>query len=96
MVKTHGFYLMSSHNGGGGGGAPTGGGEQPGLKSGHGRSGRVLERIKPLSYSASVNKLLLDVEADTTEGSVKTGTVGEIEIVNTGKHPAFAILAYRL
>ena len=58
--------------------------------------GKVLERVKSLSYSATVNKLLLDVEADTTEGSVKTGDVGEIEIVNTGKHPAFAILAYRL
>ncbi len=56
----------------------------------------VKERIKALSYSASVNRLLLDVEADTTEGSVKTGDVGEIQIVNTGKHPAFAILAYRL
>ena len=55
-----------------------------------------LERIKSLTYSATVNKLLLDVEAETTEGSVKTGTVGEIEIVNTGNHPAFAILAYRL
>ena len=56
----------------------------------------VLERVKSLSYSASVNKLLLDVEADATEGSVKTGATGEIEIVNTGSHPAFAILAYRL
>ena len=58
--------------------------------------GRVLERVKSLSYSATVNKLLLDVEAGATEGSVKTGTVGEIEIVNTGRHPAFAILAYRV
>ena len=57
---------------------------------------KILERVKSLSYSATVNKLLLDVEADATEGSVKTGTVGEIEIVNTGRHPAFAILAYRL
>ena len=64
--------------------------------SGNGSSGIILERVKSLSYSASVNKLLLDVEADATEGSVKTGAVGEIEIVNTGKHPAFAILAYRL
>ena len=60
-------------------------------------SGKVLERVKSLTYSASVNKLLLDVEQDytQTEGSVKTDHVGEIEIVNTGKHPAFAILAYR-
>ena len=62
----------------------------------NGGSSRVLERVKSLTYSATVNKLLLDVEADTTEGSVKTGAAGEIEIVNTGKHPAFAILAYRL
>ena len=60
------------------------------------KSGAVLERVKSVSYSATVNKLLLDVEADATEGSVKTGTVGEIEIENTGSHPAFAILAYRL
>ena len=72
------------------------------LKSGGGitsakpSSGKVLERVKSLSYSATVNKLLLDVEAGATEGSVKTGETGEIEIVNTGKHPAFAILAYRL
>ena len=74
-----------------------GSGGVAGAVAGRGRGDRrVLERIKSLSYSATVNKLLLDVEADTTEGSVKTGAVGEIEIVNTGKHPAFAILAYRL
>ena len=50
-----------------------------------------LERIKSLTYSATVNKLLLDVEAEITEGSVKTGTVGEIELVNTANPPAFAI-----
>ena len=71
-------------------------GTTKGLSSANAGGGRVLERIKSLSYSAATNKLLLDVEADTTEGSVKTGTVGEIEIVNTGRHPAFAILAYRL
>ena len=60
------------------------------------QGGKVLERVKTLSYSATVNKLLLDVESDTTEGSVKTDAVGEIEIVNTGKHPAFAIFAYGL
>ena len=58
-------------------------------------AGTVLERVKSLTYSASENKLLLDVEQAQTEGSVKTDHVGEIEIVNTGKHPAFAILAYR-
>ena len=59
-------------------------------------SKKVLERIHSLSYSATVNKLLLDVELATTEGSVKTDTVGEINIKNTGGTPAFAILAYRL
>ena len=68
----------------------------PSAATGNDNRGRVLERVKTLSYSAATNKLLLDVEGDTTEGSVKTGTAGEIEIVNTGKHPAFAILAYRL
>jgi len=67
-----------------------------GSNGSNGNSGRILERVKTLSYSAATNKLLLDVEVDTTEGSVKTGKVGEIEIVNTGKHPAFAILAYGL
>ena len=56
----------------------------------------VKERKKSLSYSATVNKLLIDVEADTTEGSTKIVELGEITIDNTGKHPAFAILAYRL
>ena len=58
-------------------------------------SGKVLERVKSLTYSAGTNKLLLDVEQAQTEDAVKTDHVGEIEIVNTGKHPAFAILAYR-
>ena len=58
-------------------------------------AGTVLERVKSISYSAGTNKLLLDVEQAQTEGSVKTDHVGEIEIVNTGKHPAFAILGYR-
>ena len=57
---------------------------------------KVVERVKSLTYSASDNRLLLDVEAATTEGSVKTSAVGEVEIVNTGKQPAIAILAYRL
>ena len=55
-----------------------------------------LERRHSLSYSATVNKLLLDVEADATEGYVKTDDVGDIVIENTGVSPAFAILAYRL
>ena len=83
---------MSFHGNGGGGEYYA---DPQARKTSAGR-GKVLERVKPLSYSATVNKLLLDVEADVTETSVKTGTVGEIEIVNTGKHPAFAILAYRL
>jgi len=56
----------------------------------------VKERVKSIGYSATVNKLLLDVEADTTEGSVKEGAIGDLMITNTGSHPAFAILAYRL
>tara|TARA_Y100000310_G_scaffold297443_1_gene330468 strand:+ start:841 stop:2430 length:1590 start_codon:yes stop_codon:yes gene_type:complete len=55
-----------------------------------------LEKIKPLKYSATVNQLLLDVETAQTEGSVKTATVGDIEILNTGNKPAYAILAYKL
>ena len=51
---------------------------------------------KSLTYSATVNKLLLDVETAATEGSVKTGKVGEIQIANTGNVPSIAILAYRL
>ena len=56
----------------------------------------VKERTKSIAYSATINKLLLDVEADTTEGSVKEGAIGDLSIKNTGNHPAFAILAYRL
>ena len=63
--------------------------------SGSSKGGKVIERIKSLTYSAATNKLLLDVEQDQKEDAVKTGHVGEIEIVNTGKHPAFAILGYR-
>jgi hypothetical protein len=55
----------------------------------------ILERTKSVSYSAGTNKLLLDVEQAQTESAVKIGEVGEIEIINTGKHPAFAILGYR-
>ena len=56
----------------------------------------MTEMKKSITYSATDNQLLLDVETDTTEGSVKTAAVGEIEIANTGKNTAFAILAYRL
>ena len=56
---------------------------------------KVKEWIKTLSYSIATNKLLLDVDVEQTESAVKTGTVGELEIKNTGKIPAFAILAYR-
>ena len=60
-----------------------------------GEARRVLERIKPLTYSAATNKLLLDVNASASESAVKESTIGEIEIVNTGSFPAFAILGYR-
>ena len=75
-----------------------GGHGKPGSMTGGDSSNvsRTLERVKSLTYSATVNKLLLDVEGDTTEGSVKTDDVGDIMIQNTGTVPAFAILAYRL
>ena len=57
---------------------------------------KLLERTKGLTYSATVNKLLLDVETDTDEAAVKTDKVGNIVVQNTGKTPSFAILAYRL
>tara|TARA_Y100000593_G_scaffold34762_1_gene68239 strand:+ start:2092 stop:3693 length:1602 start_codon:yes stop_codon:yes gene_type:complete len=57
---------------------------------------KIKERVKSLSYSAGDNKLLLDVETAVTEGSVKEGAIGDLEIINTGRHPAIAILAYRL
>ena len=57
---------------------------------------KVLERIHSLSYHATDHKLILDIEAEQTVGSVKTDDVGEISIQNTGGTPAFAILAYRL
>ena len=65
-------------------------------QNGKGKGKSVIkERVKSLAYSATDNKLLLDVETATTESSVKEGIVGDINIENTGKHPAFAILAYR-
>ena len=54
------------------------------------------EQVKSFTYSQATNALLLDVDAAQTEGSVKTADIGEIEIENTGKYPAFAILGYRL
>ena len=69
---------------------------QSGYASSGAASRQVLERIQTLSYSATENKLLLDVEVDQTEGSVKTDKVGNITVQNTGATPAFAILAYRL
>ena len=74
---------------------PPGSGTSGG-RNGNGNGTVVKERVKSIGYSATVNKLLLDVEADTTEGSVKEGTLGDLRIKNTGNHPAFAILAYRL
>ena len=62
----------------------------------NGNGAVVRERVKSLSYSATVNKLLLDVEVDTDEDAVKEGALGDLKIKNTGNHPAFAILAYRL
>ena len=56
----------------------------------------IKERVKSISYSATEHKLLLDIETDTTEGSVKTATAGDIDITNTGNKPAFAILVYGL
>ena len=56
----------------------------------------IKERVKSVSYHATDHKLILDVEADQTVGSVKEGTIGDLRIKNTGNHPAFAILAYRL
>jgi len=66
---------MSGHNGGGGSGAPMGDPSYQGYSvlPSTGRE-KVLERIKPVSYSATVNKLLLDVEADTK------GTVEDMEV----------------
>ena len=54
------------------------------------------EQVKSVTYSATDNKLLLDIESATTEGSVKTADVGDIEITNTGKIPSLAVLGYRL
>ena len=77
-------------------GSGTSGGRNGNGLATNGNGTAVKERVKSLTYSATVNKLLLDVEADTTEGSVKEGTIGDLKIKNTGNHPAFAILAYRL
>ena len=84
---------MSNGYGGYGG---NGGGGYGGGSSTTKDTRKTKETVKSLTYSATVNKLLLDVESAATEGSVKTSDVGEIEIINTGKVPAIAVLAYRL
>ena len=61
-----------------------------------GVGGKILERVHSVSYHATEHKLLLDVKAEQTVGSVKTENVGNITIKNSGGTPAFAILAYRL
>ena len=61
-----------------------------------GGGSRIKERVKSVSYSQADNKLLLDVESAQTESATKVKSVGEVHIANTGKHPAFAVLAYRL
>ena len=66
------------------------------LSGASGASGKILERIHSLSYHATDHKLLLDIEAEQTVGSVKTDKVGAITITNSGGTPSFAILAYRL
>ena len=78
-----------------GGGEPLGGTPARGGGSVQ-RSGRVLERVHSLSYHATDHKLILDVETAQTVGSVKTATVGDITIQNTGGTPAFAILVYKV
>ena len=60
------------------------------------RNTKIKERTHAISYSATVNKLLIDVEADQTESAVKTDAVGETTIRNTGGTPVFTILAYRV
>ena len=83
---------LGTFSGGAGGGRLLYGGNG----SGNGNGARVLERIKTFTYHATDHKLLLDVEADQTVGSVKDSMVGELLIQNTGNKPSFAILAYRL
>ena len=76
------------------GGGPSIGESPPKLSGVTARAGQVLERIHKIRYSATLNKLLLDVEAAQTESATKIGTVGEVIIENTGGTPSFAILAY--
>ena len=56
----------------------------------------IKERVKSISYSATDNKLLMDMESEQTEGSVKTAVAGDITIENTGNTAAYAIIAYRV
>ena len=79
----------------GGGGGTTAGGNGGNGRAETSSGTTVKERIKSLSYSQGTNKLLLDIEADVTEGSVKEGTPGVLDIKNTGNHPTFTVLGYR-
>ena len=82
----------------GGDGPAFGGGTPPTQQQITAQTGdkKIKERVHSLSYSETVNKLLLDVDVSQTEGFVKADTVGDITIRNSGNTPAFAILAYRL
>ena len=53
-----------------------------GFGGGNGTGNRavVKERIKAVTYHATDHKLILDIEADQTVGSVKDGTVGDLSI----------------
>ena len=73
-------------------------GASPLVEQGAVASGKIKERVHSIAYSASVNKLLLDVEVDQTEGSVKTDIVGKITIQNTGEplHMLYLLIDYGL
>ena len=59
-------------------------------------SNPVVKQKKALSYSASVNTLILDITKTATEGSVQVSEIKALKVVNTGKIPAYAIFAYNL
>ena len=66
-------------------------------------AGDRLNGAKPLStvtreveYSATVNTLLLDIDATTTEGSVQDAEIGAIRIQNDGDVSAFLMASYQL
>ena len=51
---------------------------------------------KSISYSATVNDLLLDISKDASASAQKSGDISMVRVSNTGSFPAIAIFGFQL